>query len=635
MPQPPNKLSQFWQELKRRKVIKVIAMYAATAFIIMEAGDIMLPRLGLPDWTVTFIIILLIIGFPIAIILSWIFDVTPEGIKKTEPAEADKEKEVETKPDKRKLKASDVIIAVLLVIVVILAYPKIFKKDKFASLRDEDGRISIAVMPFQNMTNDTLWDVYQDIIQDVLITNLSNSDELSVRQYQTMLDIFQSTEHTNYASITTSVASDISRKLQANTFIDGSIKSAGGKVYINAHLSEAETEEIYRTFQIDGNTEEDIIKLADSLSKLVRNYLEIKILEQDADFEMRKWAKTNSAEAYKYFTKGYKLFIELDHSSAVDFYNKALEIDTNFTYARIWLSIAFANLGMHEEEKLCIQKAYEQIENISYTEQLFLKSLKSESDKDKHAFIEYNRRLLENDPQARIAWWQQGGNYYQIHNYEKAIQCLEKALEIDSQWGGGWKWSRAYHLPGLVYHELGNHKREKEIYELGLSVLPDNHRIIFRQAVCALSQGDTKEANDFIEKYSLIRKAEGSGDYLINLGIGTIYQQADQYDKAIEIFKSLVTEDPRDPWSKSELGFILIDNEIDIEEGMEFINQALKFEPDNGYLLYTKGLGYYKQGKVKEAHEILKKAWDLRPRYHHEHYLLLREIEQALDSQNQ
>ena len=71
MPQSTNKLSQFWQELKRRKVIKVIAMYAATAFIIMEAGEIMLPRLGLPDWTVTFIIILLIVGFPIAIILSW------------------------------------------------------------------------------------------------------------------------------------------------------------------------------------------------------------------------------------------------------------------------------------------------------------------------------------------------------------------------------------------------------------------------------------------------------------------------------------------------------------------------------------------------------------------------------------
>jgi len=79
--------TQFWQELKRRKVFKVAAMYAATSFVIMEAGDIMLPRLGLPEWTVTFIIILLIIGFPITLILSWVFDITPEGVKKTESLE--------------------------------------------------------------------------------------------------------------------------------------------------------------------------------------------------------------------------------------------------------------------------------------------------------------------------------------------------------------------------------------------------------------------------------------------------------------------------------------------------------------------------------------------------------------------
>jgi hypothetical protein len=82
----PSKISLFWQELKRRKVIKAVAMYAATAFIIMEAGDIMLTRLGLPDWTVTFLIVLLIVGFPITLILSWIFDITPKGVEKTESA---------------------------------------------------------------------------------------------------------------------------------------------------------------------------------------------------------------------------------------------------------------------------------------------------------------------------------------------------------------------------------------------------------------------------------------------------------------------------------------------------------------------------------------------------------------------
>jgi hypothetical protein len=85
MNQRPQQRFRFWQELKRRGVPKVLAMYAATAFIIIEASDIILPRLGLPDWTVTLMIILLIVGFPAAFAVSWIFDITPQGVVKTEP----------------------------------------------------------------------------------------------------------------------------------------------------------------------------------------------------------------------------------------------------------------------------------------------------------------------------------------------------------------------------------------------------------------------------------------------------------------------------------------------------------------------------------------------------------------------
>ncbi len=69
MQQPINKLTQFWQELKRRKVVRVIIVYAAAAFVILEAVDIIFPQMGFPDWTVTFVIFLLIIGFIISIIL--------------------------------------------------------------------------------------------------------------------------------------------------------------------------------------------------------------------------------------------------------------------------------------------------------------------------------------------------------------------------------------------------------------------------------------------------------------------------------------------------------------------------------------------------------------------------------------
>ena len=75
----PGGLTHFWRELKRRRVIHVIIVYATTAIIILEAVDIIFPRLGFPDRAVTYVLILLAAGFPVALIFSWIFDVTSEG----------------------------------------------------------------------------------------------------------------------------------------------------------------------------------------------------------------------------------------------------------------------------------------------------------------------------------------------------------------------------------------------------------------------------------------------------------------------------------------------------------------------------------------------------------------------------
>ena len=85
MPNSPNKLSQFWQELKRRNVVRVLTVYAGVAFVILELVDIIAEPLKLPSWLLPVVIVMLSIGFIIAIILSWIYDIHPEdGIVKTE-----------------------------------------------------------------------------------------------------------------------------------------------------------------------------------------------------------------------------------------------------------------------------------------------------------------------------------------------------------------------------------------------------------------------------------------------------------------------------------------------------------------------------------------------------------------------
>ena len=155
MSQPSNKISILWQELKRRKVVRVITVYAAAAFVILELLSIIIEPLRLPDWTLQFAIVFLCIGFFIAVILSWIYDVRPEGgIIKTEPAH--KVKVGEEPPSSNSWKvASYISFVVIVVMVCVLLYPKIFKPDRFRDLRDESGMITVAVLPFNNLTGDS------------------------------------------------------------------------------------------------------------------------------------------------------------------------------------------------------------------------------------------------------------------------------------------------------------------------------------------------------------------------------------------------------------------------------------------------------------------------------------------------
>jgi tetratricopeptide (TPR) repeat protein len=100
MPKKPPNLFNFWNELKRRKVVKASLVYLAVAFGILQAADIIFPALGLPEWTITFILILLIIVFILVIVLTWVYDITPEGIQVTKTIESEGKEEVIAVPQK-------------------------------------------------------------------------------------------------------------------------------------------------------------------------------------------------------------------------------------------------------------------------------------------------------------------------------------------------------------------------------------------------------------------------------------------------------------------------------------------------------------------------------------------------------
>ena len=178
MPDKQNKPSRFWKELKRRKVVSVIIVYATTAFILIQIANLLEETMNLPQWFDATITITLIIGFPVAIIFSWIFDVSSKGISKTE---SKPEQEPQAVSDKRAQKKS------------------------------------IVILPFSNMSSDPEQEYFSDGIAEEIINSLTYVSELKV---------IARTSAFAFKNQNVDVR-EIGRKLDVNYLLEGSVRKAG------------------------------------------------------------------------------------------------------------------------------------------------------------------------------------------------------------------------------------------------------------------------------------------------------------------------------------------------------------------------------------------------------------------------
>jgi hypothetical protein len=171
----PNKLFLFWQELKRRKVIRVITVYTAVSLAIMELISNISEPFGLPDWTLKLVFVILVIGLILAVILSWIYDVHPEGgVVKTEPARADWKNEKPSASAGWKV-ATYLSLAVIAALILIHFLPGTNR-----SLKNSDLDKSIAVLPFRNESSDQENTYFINGTMEAILDNLCKIEDLRV-----------------------------------------------------------------------------------------------------------------------------------------------------------------------------------------------------------------------------------------------------------------------------------------------------------------------------------------------------------------------------------------------------------------------------------------------------------------------
>ncbi len=408
----PNKLSQFWQELKRRNVVRVITVYAGAAFVIIELINNIYEPLRLPDWTPTLVIVLLAIGFPIVIIFSWIYDVHPEGgIVKTESAEKIKKEDIPKSSNGWKI-ASYISFVVIVGLIVFNIIPRFEKKD----ILDK----SIVVLPFKNLSSDQENKYFIDGVMESILDNLCRIKDLrvpgstSVQQYR---------DNPKPIPI-------VAEEMDVAYVLEGSGQKIGNRLVLTVQLITGKEDRHIWSKQYDRVIEkvEDLIDIQKEIAELVANEIEVIITPEEK--QIIEKIPTTSLTALDFYQRGRDEFakywwIDRDNRTALvnaeDFYHRALEYDSAF--AQAYIGLAWIYWSKHYWQEIFSED--------------FLDSVLILCD-----------RALSYDSQVADIYIIRGNYYWEKGFSDKAIDKYEKALKINPN---SWE---AYDGKGDVYWHI-------------------------------------------------------------------------------------------------------------------------------------------------------------------------------------
>jgi TolB-like protein len=216
-------LKSFVGELKRRNVYKVAIAYAVIAWLLMQIASQIFPFFEIPNWAVRLVVLLLILGFPIALVLAWAFELTPEGIKRTE--DVDVGKSIRRKTGR---KLDFLIIAVLLLVIAGLLFQRFHPKVSRAVSSSLEK--SIAVLPFENFSEDKAFAFFADGVQDEILTDLAKIADLKVISRTSVMQ---------YKNVSTRNLPEIAQALKVNHVLEGSVQRSANRVRVSAQLIDA------------------------------------------------------------------------------------------------------------------------------------------------------------------------------------------------------------------------------------------------------------------------------------------------------------------------------------------------------------------------------------------------------------
>jgi len=312
-------LPGFFEEVRRRKVYRVAAGYVIAAGGIIQLASAAFPAWELPSWTLRVLIVSLLMGFPVALMLAWAFDITPDGIQVT--------------PDGTTSKSHTRRNMILLIAggLILSAAAGLFLLPRVAAHKIDR---SIAVLPFQNLSDEKENAYFADGVQDDLLTNLSKIGDLKVISRTSVMP-YRATQ---------SNAREIGKALGVGTILEGSVRRVGNRVRVNVQLINAENDQHIWAEDYDRELT-DVFAIQSDLAQQIASELRAKLSPIEKALIERK--PTENSEAYLAFVEGHDLLtrpdrLRADTEKSEQLFERATRLDPNFARA-------FAALGWVED----------------------------------------------------------------------------------------------------------------------------------------------------------------------------------------------------------------------------------------------------------------------------------------------
>src|SRR5437870_5909814 len=322
----------FFAELKRRNVYKVAVAYAVVGWLIAQITTQIFPFLVIPNWIVRLVIVLIAIGFPIALVIAWAFEATPEGIKRTE--------DVDLNAQKRAPKKHAWIYVVVIGAVISIG---LFFVGRY-SVRNTAGAAgaelsakSIAVLPFDNLSRDPDNAYFAEGVQDEILTRLAKVADLKVIS-RTSTQRFKSAP---------SDLREIAKQLGALNVLEGSVQKVNDQVRVNVQLINALTN-AHLWAEIYDRKLTDIFAVQSDIAKTVAGTLQAKLTGSEK--QMIAAQSTNDTAAYELYHKGRALWERRSGDNipkAIAFFEQAIARDPNYALAYAGLAKAYILLPFY------------------------------------------------------------------------------------------------------------------------------------------------------------------------------------------------------------------------------------------------------------------------------------------------